>query len=77
MIEFLIGFFVGFVVGGVTLRIVQVIRSTTGKIIINTDDPNDEYMKLKIDCADDLFDKRKKYFNAEIVILSESDNASK
>ena len=71
MVEFLIGFLAGAVLGGVLTRIVQVIRSTTGAIVINANDPEEEYMKLRFSCADDLFLKRKKYLIARIVRLTD------
>lgn len=68
---FLIGFFAGVVLGGVITRIVQVIRSTTGRLTINLKDPEEEFFKLRFHNADDLFLKRKKYINATIVRISD------
>lgn len=52
---FLIG---GFVLGLLTILISQCITSTTGEFIINTNDPEEEYMSMHIDNQDHLYKKR-------------------
>ena len=75
MFDFLLGFLAGMVLGGVITRIVQIVRSTTGSLIINMDDPNEEYLKLRLHYPDDLFIKRKKYVH--LTIRRINDNTSK
>lgn len=65
IVEFITCGIVGFIIGFILGCIIYVLRSATGSFIINTSDPESDYMSLSIDNGDNLY--KKKYVLLKII----------
>lgn len=63
----ILAFIFGVAVGLFGYRMVELSRNVTGAFIVNTENAEEDYMKLSIHNPDDIFIKNKKYVKLHIV----------